>query len=531
MKLKLISLFLILITLSSCAKRDCFAQEFSAQTLKSELHNSLDYNADDGFYYDILKEGGNLLNISQQRIISENFDQKELSKLKLSKKTKEILAYEKFNQQYNIMTPQKLCDGMFKGKPLYDNDNYSLNREITKAEEQVKKFILAEYSIQNSKVKKLKLKDIQVSAIKIESFMASTMPYVKADFEVTAKYRGETVTANFSDNFLLEVSAQGEEYSYSVAYPFYFDEVFKEAEFKENMHIALNKLEPTAAMQAVYDGIAMDKIDSSYKDNWLEISRYAKTISKKYIYLTQFSSDLTHQICNQNPSYLDNAVFIGDSIFEGFTYYDLAYKENVLSKIGVGARNILDMELTSKGEDYTLVQYIKKKQPQIVYIMLGLNDVNIISEKEYRAAYTEVINTIKKFSPNTDIVITSITPIRKLSFSTPERLVRYNDEARGIAEKLEGVYYLNLFDFLSQDGILSEKYSANDGIHFSAPTYKILLNFINCHQIKPEMGEEVLKSAAALQQLKQLPFTFDEKAVEAMLSAEKSKGYPFDTKE
>lgn len=524
MKLKLIPLFLSLIILSSCANSKYFAQEFSGVTLEKALHTILKYNKKDGVYYDILENGGYLLNISQQRILSNNFETSFLKDLGLKEKENNIKAFESFNKKYSIVNKVKLEQAIFKGKPVYDKENYALNTETNKMEAIVKEYIYSNYSLENKYIKKLKLDTLSISTIKTECFVASAMPYITAEFTVSATQNGKTATTQISDNFLIEIFEKGTEFEYLIGYAFYFDEIFKEENFIDSMNIVLNKTEPTDTMQYIYDTIDMSKIDFNYKDNWLELSKYSKTISDKYLYFTHQAGDITKQINTQNPNYLNEIVFVGDSIFEGFTFYDLAYKENVLSKVGVGARNLLEIELTSNGIEYTMESFIQKRMPKTIYLMLGLNDINMVSENQYSKYYKEIIKSIKEIVPEANIVLTSITPIRKMSFSTPERLQRYNAEAKAIAENTQQVYFLDLFDYLSVNGILATKYSANDGIHFSISAYKLLINFINCHQIKEDFIKEDLKDLGKLEQMRQTPIFIDSKAIDHMIKSEKEKG-------
>lgn len=524
MKLKALSLFLTLILLSSCAGSKYFAQEFSASTLETALHQSLGYNKKDGFYYDILKEGGYLFNIASHRILTNKFDSAYLKEKGLNKKAENIQAFESFNKKYSLLDEEKLENGIFKAIPVYDNENYALNIETTRMENAVKSFISNQYSIENNAFKKLKLENVSLSAIKTESFTACPMPYIKAEYTVTATYKEKTVSKKLTDSFLIEITQNGNKFEYSIGYHFYFDSVFKEKDFEESMAIALNKEMPTLTVQGIFEDIDISKIEVDYKENWLEISRYTKTISEKYLYFLQQGSDLTNQISTQNSSYLTDTVFIGDSIFEGFTFYGLADHSNVLSKVGVGTRNVLEMDLTADGKDYTFDEFILKQNPKRVYIMLGLNDINMISEKQYNDYYIDIIKTVQRIAPEADVVLTSITPIRKMSFSTPERIEKYNAISKEIAKKTEKVYYLSLFEYLSVNGILATKYSAQDGIHFSFDTYRILMNFLNCHQLKGDTKPEDLLSLEKLEQMRVTPLRIDETAIEEMVKAEKEKG-------
>ncbi|MEG1782216.1 MAG: SGNH/GDSL hydrolase family protein, partial [Oscillospiraceae bacterium] len=253
---------------------------------------------------------------------------------------------------------------------------------------------------------------------------------------------------------------------------------------------------------------------------YLKIISNAKDVSEKYCLLTNQSWDLSSQLCTQSQDYLEKSVFVGDSIFQGFTFYKLQNANRVLSKVGVGSRNILLQTLENDGKEYLLQEFLKKKQPQYVYIMLGLNDINMIETQEYSANFKEIIALIKTTVPDADIVLCSMTPIRKMSFSSPKWIRKYNLVLQQIAQETKGVYYLDMFDYLSVNGILANKYSAGDGIHFTKKTYQMLVDYILIHQVRPYEFD----NPDILDILHNTPLIIDEEKIKAVDEYSKNKG-------
>ena len=81
---------------------------------------------------------------------------------------------------------------------------------------------------------------------------------------------------------------------------------------------------------------------------------------------------------------------------------------------------------------------------------------------------------------------------------------------------------------MSKDGILANKYSAADGIHFTGSAYKMILDYFYVHQVKPVNDST---SDFDIEDLKDIDIIVDQEQIEHILECQENKGpaIPFST--
>lgn len=496
-----------------------------------------------------------LFNISKNK---ELF-QKPPSSKKLKSESANIENSLNFATDKEFFTGESLSQALYLSKPLPESETKKAQEEkmaVAVAGYIGEKYSLTEIVSENKTLKKaekyyasLKLDSLKVENLFLTVYSEFAYPYVQAQYSLTAIKNGQTATVTVEENYLLNFIEKDGESTYEVAYAFNFNENFSKQEFCQNNFLILQepkepyKISPSGeiiqkkpekikeAQSKKTKKVVEGKKDQESEEyfmpikgektaDYLEILLKSKLIKEKYRPLVNQNWDLSNENCTQNEDYLNDSVFIGDSIFQGFTYYGLDNTDRVLSKVGVGSRNILLQDLESDGKSYSLQSFLKKKQPKYIYIMLGLNDVNMIDTVEYKNNFVKIIKTVKTTCEDTPIILCSMTPIRKMSFSGPKWISKYNDELKQIAQEQEGVYYLDLFDYLSVNGILANKYSAQDGIHFTAKTYKMITDYIFVHQVKPFDSD----TPELLALLEETEIKFDEEKVQQVEDTKKNKG-------
>ncbi|GEM_PF-910270 len=165
-----------------------------------------------------------------------------------------------------------------------------------------------------------------------------------------------------------------------------------------------------------------------------------------------------------------SSLFIGDSITEGLSHYELLGEETVIARLGFTLLKA-NKELSN----------IKTLKPENVFILLGTNEVeaNMSSEK-FIKNYTELINNIKDKYPEAGIYVQSILPVdpkvqKKLPFVTTARIQEFNSAIIEMA-KNESLNYLNVASVLEN---IDKDLHESDGIHFKYPFYKLWLNYLH----------------------------------------------------
>lgn len=175
--------------------------------------------------------------------------------------------------------------------------------------------------------------------------------------------------------------------------------------------------------------------------------------------------------------FIDKVVVVGDSIASGFSSFDRLPQSQVLATGSVGARNIHDFSFTVGDESMDILDALSIKQPQYIFMSMGMNDINLSSSDTYVEDYTKNINDILSICPKSTIVVMGITPVIYYSdFTSNDSIDTYNDALKVMVKEFrEGgqkVYYINVSAYLKdeQNGLKSEL-SSGDGIHLSSSAY------------------------------------------------------------
>ncbi|MDF2686019.1 MAG: Lysophospholipase and related esterase, partial [Clostridia bacterium] len=140
--------------------------------------------------------------------------------------------------------------------------------------------------------------------------------------------------------------------------------------------------------------------------------------------LSQFSldnySDLYENIILKEiepvPSvYLEDLYMIGDSITKGLWEYELFPKERIYAEIAVNTYSISRYPIveTAPNVKIKVTEALKQTKPHKVIITLGTNEVSWMTPKQFIGYYSKFIDQIFEVTPDTTIILQSITPIKK----------------------------------------------------------------------------------------------------------------------
>lgn len=175
---------------------------------------------------------------------------------------------------------------------------------------------------------------------------------------------------------------------------------------------------------------------------------------------------------NNNPKEYDKIfqkdLFLGDSITDSLSYYEFIDKENVHAKLGFTTKKALNE-----------IQEIIDKNPENIYILFGMNDMETFRDTEkFIMYYKELIDAIQNKLPNTTIYIQSILPVMpkvkdKEPFLTNENIDIFNQSIKDMTEK-ENIEYLNISEIVENNMDLFEP----DGIHMKYKFYKLWLEYL-----------------------------------------------------
>lgn len=187
-------------------------------------------------------------------------------------------------------------------------------------------------------------------------------------------------------------------------------------------------------------------------------------------------ADKTYDFTQVDISYLDDALFIGDS--RTSTLYEYAGWENTdfYVEYGLTIWDVLDEPIASvpgSNEKISVYDGLSATKYGKIYIMLGVNELGTGTADTYFEQFRTVISTIRELQPDATVFIQSIIHVtdeidRKGTYINNDEINARNDKIKTLADN-KNVFYIDnnqLFDD-PQTGKLNPDYTA-DGVHILA---------------------------------------------------------------
>ncbi len=179
--------------------------------------------------------------------------------------------------------------------------------------------------------------------------------------------------------------------------------------------------------------------------------------------------------------YKERLYVLGDSICHGFNVYGFIPREHCLTQSSVSMWNMDYFKFDTPSGTFGLIDAVAADQPKLLYMSLGMNDVNLHKPQDFADKYVTVANQIIERDPDINIVIAGVTPINSdiSSFTTNENIRSYNAALENTikAENSTRLYYFDAYSVLADPETLSMRDGATsgDGIHLSTKCYTDLL--------------------------------------------------------
>lgn len=162
----------------------------------------------------------------------------------------------------------------------------------------------------------------------------------------------------------------------------------------------------------------------------------------------------------------DAIVMLGNSLTQSCEWSELLDHPKVVNR---GIAGDMTGGMLERLEEVT--QY----QPAKIFLMIGINDLSVISNEKILDNYKAIVQQIKAKSPSTQLFLQSILPVNnqvRNSGRSNQDIIFLNEKIQSIAEKNDLVY-VNLHPhFLDDQGNLDAALT-QDGIHLDAKGYLI----------------------------------------------------------
>lgn len=177
--------------------------------------------------------------------------------------------------------------------------------------------------------------------------------------------------------------------------------------------------------------------------------------------------------------YQQNIVIAGDSIATGFSLFGFVPSNHSLSLGSLSISNIDWYYPQNKGVSF--VDGVMAVQPKLLYMSMGMNDVNMTTPEKYAEKYISVINQVLSKTPNATIVAAGITPIYDgIKYTNNARIRSFNTALSNAVKGMNSdrVYYFDAYSVLADPATLGlrQGYSSGDGIHLANNCYSQLLS-------------------------------------------------------
>ena len=188
-------------------------------------------------------------------------------------------------------------------------------------------------------------------------------------------------------------------------------------------------------------------------------------------------------------SYCDDAVFLGNSITEGFMLYAGPSGAAYMTDIGLMVDTVFtDQCVTVGDEKLTVMDALKQTDFSKVYIMLGTNELGWVYGSVYQEYYGRIIDGIREANPDAVIYIQSILPVTAEKSESDkiynnERITEFNGLLRSLAEEKQA-YYVNVAEGVAdENGCLPEDGSF-DGVHPTPDCCKQWMDYLRTHTVE-----------------------------------------------
>lgn len=194
---------------------------------------------------------------------------------------------------------------------------------------------------------------------------------------------------------------------------------------------------------------------------------------------------------DMGEEYLSKIIFIGDSRTYGLKYYKVIPGRQVW----VPANGTLYISAATKakivyetGEEMTIQEAAKLRQPEIIMISLGINGIAALNEKQFDYSLRTLIEQIREVSPGTHIILNSMYPVsdfyENMRSINNDKIQEGNRWILAIAEKYNCKFLDSYSVLLDSNGFLDKDYQNGDGLHPNKEGYKLLAEYFRTHALK-----------------------------------------------
>lgn len=189
-----------------------------------------------------------------------------------------------------------------------------------------------------------------------------------------------------------------------------------------------------------------------------------------------------------DPSYFDDALFLGDSRTVGLRAFGSFTNSAYFAKTGISVNSFFMYPALDEETSLTLTRTLSLRQYKKIYIMIGVNDAGAVPLADFESQFFDAVRQIRELQPDAVIYIQSILGVTKnKELSDP---YHYNNahvlERNALLKSKcddEKLVYLDVFSVFSDaEGYLNSN-NSSDGLHLNSEDYKLWCNYLLEHAL------------------------------------------------
>ena len=193
-----------------------------------------------------------------------------------------------------------------------------------------------------------------------------------------------------------------------------------------------------------------------------------------------------------SDDYFRDALFIGDSVTQGFGVYD-DYKDwmRVCAYKGIGPQNVLQNMVGQRPDNTSIEMWddiMVQQGVANIYILFGANALLAQSDEAFLKYYGDLLDRLCEQFPGVPIYVQSLTPTtlaygQKRPALSRDHLREVNEAVAQMAVD-KGLYYVDLWEVLAdEEGYLRADLSG-DGLHLhDGSKYRPWLDYLATHTV------------------------------------------------
>lgn len=191
-----------------------------------------------------------------------------------------------------------------------------------------------------------------------------------------------------------------------------------------------------------------------------------------------------------NENYMEDSVFIGNSIVDGLKLFQIVKDADVFSAKGIMVDTIFTKEVIKApgGKRVTIFDAMKGNEYKNIYVLLGANELGWPYIEVFIKQYEKVIDELQDMYPDANIYINGITPVtaRKSASTTiytNDKIAYFNKNILKMCEDRK-LFYIDSVEALGDDNDELPEEESVDGAHFKVATYNIWVDYLKNHTVE-----------------------------------------------